>query len=994
MLERLPQDFDRTNALIALGVWLVTVIVYTMTQAVTVSFWDCGEFVACSCILGIPHPPGTPLFIMAGRLFSLLPFFTDAAARVTFLSAVCSSIATLFGYLCAVRILRTWFKADRSFYSRLLIYAGAACGALLLAFGRTQWNNSVEAEVYGMSMMVMMGILWLTLIYFEKRGTMVGDRIMLTVVYLAFLGIGVHMTTFLILPVCALVFVLKKKTPMWVWFTLGIFFLVELFLIFALSSRSGEIPYYLPIVIVFLLYVFYILSFEHIPRLFLLYGLGFLVSCVPAIADFSGAGARSWTLLGETVFCLLFVYSLYELFRYFRRRKNDRTTPVQGAVAASFVIAAAVLSAVLMSGIKGYHSFLIISVAVLVILGLLVWRHIRLPILLALAATSLIIIGVREFFFGGIIAAVLILLLGIIWRFEGWKTALLVIVMAMAGFSIHIFVPVRSSLQPSINENNPSQSLDTTINFLERKQYGSMSMTERMFTRRAEWENQFGTYRRMGFWGFFQEQYGFEGRRFLVLFIIGMFGIWEACRRKPEVGLVLVILLLVSTVGLILYMNFADGSRINPVTGGDYLEVRDRDYFFTPGFMLFGLAVGLGISGLIQYLRDMFRKSHPVPGKVVLAVLPILFLLPVNTIAANYFFCDRSKNYMAYDYAWNILISADENAVVFTNGDNDTFPVWCLQEAYGIRKDVKIINLSLGNTDWYIKQVRDKMGLELGWTDAEIDALRPYRYPDGRTFRVQDQLVDRIIQYNANRIPIDYSVTVSSGARKFDGCNIDTLLEMHGLIFRLTDSAAGDLRVDIERSVDFFTNPDKFKYRSLDDPSVYKDETAHRLSRNVGSTILLLAEALRNEGKMEQAVGVVQFAAQKIPFADDVIEILAALYARQGKPELLVQLLDDSEYGGDSLRIRVLLARAYRIAKQEDKAEAVLTDLLGKHPSCRDALDELMSMYITQRDLQKMLLTLQSWVRYNPDDLEVRGALQDLVRSMAEAQQKSAGDSL
>ncbi len=244
MNKLLPHNFDRTNGLIAFGVWLLAMVIYFLTKAPTFSFWDCGEFVAACHILGIPHPPGTPLYVMIGRIFSLIPIVDDIAARINFLSGLCSSFAALFAYLAGVRILRDWFTGDNSLYSKIILFAGAASGALFLAFGRTQWTNSVETEVYGMSMMIVFGIVWLIMIFIENRGTLFGDRIMLLVVYLSFLGIGVHMTTFIILPICAIVFIIKKETPITFWFMLAGFFLMEFYLIFALSSRPGEIPYY------------------------------------------------------------------------------------------------------------------------------------------------------------------------------------------------------------------------------------------------------------------------------------------------------------------------------------------------------------------------------------------------------------------------------------------------------------------------------------------------------------------------------------------------------------------------------------------------------------------------------------------------------------------------------------------------------------------------------------------------------------------------------
>jgi hypothetical protein len=279
----LPKKFDRVNAAVAAAVWLVSVVVYVRTQAPTLSFWDCGEFIACSYIFGIPHPPGTPTFLLFGRLATLIPTFTDIAARVNFLSGFCSSLAAMFSYLLGVRIVRRWFSGDGSTYNRLLIYAGPAAGALFLAFGKTQWGNSVEAEVYGMSMLLLFAIAWLTMVYFDNQDTVTGTKVLLVAVYLAYLGIGVHMTTFLVLPISIVVFVLKKNTPLKYWFLVATFFCIELYLIFALSAYPGEIPFYLPVTVAGIFFILFMLSFERVPWQMLVSGAGFVLTSIPAV---------------------------------------------------------------------------------------------------------------------------------------------------------------------------------------------------------------------------------------------------------------------------------------------------------------------------------------------------------------------------------------------------------------------------------------------------------------------------------------------------------------------------------------------------------------------------------------------------------------------------------------------------------------------------------------------------------------------------------------
>ena len=158
-----------------------------------------------------------------------------------------------------------------------------------------------------------------------------------------------------------------------------------------------------------------------------------------------------------------------------------------------------------------------ISALFALILLAVLWKHINWSILIAVGGSSLIVFGIKPFVYGMLVSAVILVVGGLLKYLPGWKISLMIIFMAVAGFSVHVYIPIRSAEQPVINENNPSKDLTTTINYLERKQYGSMSMTERMFKRRSEWVNQFGMHRRMGYWGFFSEQYGINGVKFVFI---------------------------------------------------------------------------------------------------------------------------------------------------------------------------------------------------------------------------------------------------------------------------------------------------------------------------------------------------------------------------------------------------------------------------------------------------------------------------------------------
>ena len=158
----------RVTALIALLVFLAAAVVYFVTLAPTVPFWDSGEFIAVSYILGIPHPPGTPFYVLLGRIATLIPWAT-IAQRVNGMSAVAAAFAVMFTYLCGLKIIRLAQGTDRKPDDEWIAHVGAVTGALLLAFSDSYWENSIEAEVYSLMSMAQILVMWLGLRWWEEH---------------------------------------------------------------------------------------------------------------------------------------------------------------------------------------------------------------------------------------------------------------------------------------------------------------------------------------------------------------------------------------------------------------------------------------------------------------------------------------------------------------------------------------------------------------------------------------------------------------------------------------------------------------------------------------------------------------------------------------------------------------------------------------------------------------------------------------------------------
>jgi len=978
--------FDYTNAIIGGLVFIIAFTVYYLTKAPTFSFWDCGEFIASSYILGIPHPPGTPLYILIGRVFSILPIAADIAVRINLFSVAGGAGSALFGYLIVVRMIRLWFSDRNDIYNRIIVYIGGFTGALFMAFSNTNWTNSVESEVYSPAMLIMLAIFWLALKYYESKETAQGSKYVILIAYLAILGVGIHLTLYLIIPVLALYFILKKETSILEWSILSAFFVLELFLIFLMSSRPGEITFYLPLLIIFVIFLFHSILRNKNDKPVLITGILYLVSIYPLYfvvidtisKNLSGSGmSKSIAVLGDLPigwfgFAGLILYGIYSAFKFIVTREKDDNAK-DWLIPAVYSLAPAIL---LVAGqvLKGYMSFMLITAVIVILMTIMLWRQINWLMLIGIGSISLIIIGFWEFVYGLAFGAVAIVALGIMLKDKSWKTALAIIAMAFLGFSVHLYLPIRSAHNPTINENNPSESLTSFVNCLERKQYGQVSMTERMFVRRAEWSNQFGDFRRMGFWRFFKDQYGLDGPRFFIILIFGFFGIWETIRRKPDIGMPFFVMIVLCTAGLVLYMNFADGTRINKVTGLDYLEVRNRDYFFTPGFIFFGLAIGLGVAAFMELIRDTFSESSTNIRKISFGVSCALVLMPLFPLANNYFENDQSRNYMPFDYATNILKSCDEDAILITGGDNDTFSLWCIQEIYGYRKDVKVINLSLSNMGWYVKQLRDILKVPIAWNDAQIDRLVPYRDSEGTAFRIQSQVVDHIISVNKWKYPVLFIVSAGEENFKYRGKSITDHLTLEGLVMRLSPTK-GVPAMDYERTRKLYE--EEFQYRGINDPNVYKSETASRLTNNFAQGFLFLADSLRKVKDYDGAIEHIKKGLETLPKSPDIYLFYAQILGEIGRIDTLDTFIQNSPIADKQRTYLNWGMSAYHSGNLED-ALYVLQRAHELYPEYEEAFHELARLYYQNRYYSQLRVLVTNWVARHPNDVQSKELLRQI----------------
>jgi hypothetical protein len=312
-------------------------------------------------------------------------------------------------------------------------------------------------------------------------------------------------------------------------------------------------------------------------------------------------------------------------------------------------------------------------------------------------------------------------------RFPLWGSALFFL-----GLTVHVMMLIRAGADPEpfINQTAPD-NFETLMSVIRREQYPTLSTLERD----APWGFQFKYY-----YSYLLKQFYFFGNgtsplsvamTAVVPLFLALVGLVQGFRRVWPLMLVPVVNYLFNGEFLTIVLNFSDS------------EVRDRDYFYFGAFLFMSVFIGLGATAWLRFFQGKEGPSAEAlarAGKfwsvgveqvkahwLVLAagaVLVVFSLMPITPGHTKYFEHDRSENRIAHEYAWNILAGLDENAIIFTNGDNDTFPIWYLQAVEHFRRDVTVVNLSLINLPWYIKQLQDgETPVDFGLTDAEIEEI-------------------------------------------------------------------------------------------------------------------------------------------------------------------------------------------------------------------------------------------------------------------------------
>jgi tetratricopeptide (TPR) repeat protein len=334
---------------------------------------------------------------------------------------------------------------------------------------------------------------------------------------------------------------------------------------------------------------------------------------------------------------------------------------------------------------------------------------------------------------------------------------------------------------------------------------------------------------------------------------MGLFGAYFHFRKNRYDAFSLLVLFIMTGLAIIFYLN------------QDSPQARERDYSYVASFMAFSIWISIGIFRTINYISDTFLEKSIKLNASYFMISMFLVFMPIRMLIANYDQHDRTGNYIAWDMAYNMLQTCDPDAILFTNGDNDTFPLWYLQEVEKIRADVRVVNLSLLNTPWYVTQLRDKEDSFISMTDNEIQNLDFKKWsantisinapsdelnPEGIiewelkptyldvALRIQDLMVLRIIKDNNWKRPIYFGVTVSPTSM----LNLEDYLTMEGLAYRLINNKLYPINQEkmsnnllpFVGSKDWFKDYDSNK-NSIEDLSISKEYQPGYIYRNLAN---------------------------------------------------------------------------------------------------------------------------------------------------------------
>ena len=768
------KQYKTVNNLVGWITFLIAATVYCMTIEPTASFWDCPEFITTAYKLEVGHPPGAPFFMLTANLFT--QFVSDpalVAKMVNYMSALMSGACILFLFWSITHLVRKLVITDETNITRgqlITVMGSGLVGALAYTFSDTFWFSAVEGEVYAYSSMFTAIVFWLILKWEDVADQPHSDRWIILIAYLTGLSIGVHLLNLLCLPAIVLVYYYKKVPGANAKGSLlalaGSMILVaavlygivpgvvkvggwfELLFVNSLGMpfNTGVIVYVALLAAAIIWGIYESYNEKSRTRM----SLSFLLTIAMLGIPFYGHGASA-VIIGILVLGVLAAY-------LFASKLNEKIR-----MSARTMNTALLCTMMIMVGYSSYALIVIRSVANtpmdqnspedIFTLGEYLGREQY---------------GTRPLFYGPAYSSKVALDVEDGYCVPRQKSTDTKYVRKEKTSpdekDSYVELPGRVEYEYAQNMLFPRMYSsahtayykswqDITGYDVPYDQCGEMLMVNMP----TQWDNIkfFFSYQlNFMYWRYFM--WNFAGRQNdiqssgeiehgnwitgipfidnllygdqnmlpqelkdnkghnvfyclpLILGIIGLF--WQAWRGQKGIQQFWVVFFLffMTGIAIVLYLNQTPG------------QPRERDYAYAGSFYAFAIWIGMGVAGIVHLLRNYMKE---VPAAALTSA--VCLLVPIQMASQTWDDHDRSGRYVARDFGQNYLMSLQEsgNPIIYTNGDNDTFPLWYNQETEGFRTDARTCNLSYLQTDWYIDQMKrpayDSPALPITWDRTE-----------------------------------------------------------------------------------------------------------------------------------------------------------------------------------------------------------------------------------------------------------------------------------
>ena len=770
------KQYKTVNNLVGWLTFIIAPTVYCMTIEPTASFWDCPEFITTGYKLEVGHPPGAPFFMLTANLFS--QFASDAttvAKMVNYMSALMSGACILFLFWSITHLVRKLIIKDENNITTgqlITIMGSGLVGALVYTFSDTFWFSAVEGEVYAYSSLFTAVVFWLILKWEDVADQPHSDRWIILIAYLTGLSIGVHLLNLLCLPAIVLVYYYKKvpnanaKGSLLALFGSMVLVGIVLYgivpgvvkvggwfeLLFVnsmgLPFNTGVIVYIIILAASIIWGVYESYTETSRPRM----NISFMLTIALLGIPFYGHGASS-VIIGIIVLAALGLY----LFA----KKLDQ----KYQISARTMNTALLCTMMIMVGYSSYALIVIRSTANtpmdqnspedIFTLGEYLGReqYGTRPLFYGQAYSSKVELEVKD---------------GYCVPVEANSTTKYIRKEKTSADEKDSYIEVPGRVEYKYAQNMLFPRMYSSAHAAQYKGWVDINGVDVpydecgnaiMVNIPTQWENIKFFFRyqlNFMYWRYFM--WNFAGRQndlqgsgeiehgnwitgipfidnwlvgdqsllpqelkdnkghnvfYCLPLLLGIIGLlWQAYRGQKGVQQFWVVFFLffMTGIAIVLYLNQTPS------------QPRERDYAYAGSFYAFAIWVGMGVAGIIKLLQD-YAKMKELPASVLVSVLCLL--VPIQMASQTWDDHDRSGRYVARDFGQNYLMSLQEsgNPIIFTNGDNDTFPLWYNQETEGFRTDARTCNLSYLQTDWYIDQMKrpayDSPSLPITWDRVE-----------------------------------------------------------------------------------------------------------------------------------------------------------------------------------------------------------------------------------------------------------------------------------